>query len=61
VEGLDKLGKLAKGEPVNGGSSAVFDLRVRFFFNGGDDDVKTLGSCGIKDEEREASVTGDQA
>ncbi len=61
VEGFDEPGKLAEGEPVDGGRSVAFYLRVGFFLNGGDDDLVALGSGGVKDEEGEAAIAGDQA
>jgi hypothetical protein len=46
---------------MNRRCSAGFDLRKRLFFDGCDDDVHALRSCGVEDQEREFAVAGNQA
>ena len=41
--------------------SAVVDLRVGLFLDGGDNDGKAVGACGVEQKEREAAVAGDEA
>ncbi len=65
LEGFDEAGELAEREPVDvdiriGGGAGV-DLRIGLFLDGGDDDLKAMGARGVEEEEREASVAGDEA
>jgi hypothetical protein len=64
LEGFDEAGELAEREPVDldvgVGCGAGVDLGVSLFVDGGDDDLQTMGACGVEEEEGEASVTCDQ-
>jgi len=64
-EGVDKSGELSEREPVNldvgVGCGARVDLRIGFFADGGDDDGDAFGASSVQQQEREASVTGDES
>ena len=61
---VDEAGEFAEREPVDtdggiGGGTRV-DLGIGLLTDGGDDDRKALGAGGIKQQEREASIAGDE-
>src|SRR5436190_16497258 len=60
-ESLDQFGQFSQREPVNCRRSVRFDVRERFFFNGCNHNVKSLGAGGVEHEKRKATVTRDQS
>ena len=65
LEGFDEAGELAERHPVDAdggvGGGAGVDLGVGLLLDGGDDDGEAVGARGIEQQEREASVAGDEA
>ena len=65
LEGVDEAGELAEREPVDAdggvGGGAGIDLGIGLLLDGGDDDRKAVGARGIEQQEREASVAGDES
>jgi hypothetical protein len=46
---------------VDGGGSVLFYFRRRFFPDGRDDDLVSLGSGGVEDKKWKAAVASDEA
>jgi len=61
LEGLNELGEFAQGKPVDGSGSVLFYFRRRFFPDGGDYDLVSLGSGSVEDKEWKAAVASDEA
>ena len=60
AESFDELRKLSQRKPVHG-RAAGFDLRKRFLFDRGDDNLVALRAGSIEHQKREASVACDDA
>jgi len=61
TKSFNQPGELAERKPVNHSCSTRLNLREGLFFDGGDDNFKTLSPSGVEHQEREAAVAGNEA
>ena len=61
LESFDQLAELAEGEPVDRSGPVLLDLGRSLLLDGRYDDFGAVGAGGVKDEERELTVAGDEA